>query len=162
MSYGGIQPLKSHSDQFEFFVDVDQDGTISNGDIEYVSSDFIDVPAQEILQLLVRHTPDFSDSSEAPAERYGRRWTQGTLSLVEKNRMRSSSFAIRTWELADGETVDKEAWFETTAYRENEDNEWSQYRQYNLELDPESNVNLIRNYPDFKKGTRIFQNTQLW
>jgi hypothetical protein len=137
-------------------VDTDNNGAVSSGDIEYISSDFIDVPAGHSLQLLVSHTPDFSNGYEAPDQRYGRRCAQGSLSLVEENRMRSSAFAIRTWELAANETVDKETWFFTTAYREEADYEWLLYQHYNLERDPDTNINLISHYSDYRRTMSEF------
>jgi hypothetical protein len=57
--------------------------------------------------------------------------------------------------LTENETIDKEAWFFTTAYREETDNEWLLYRDFNLERDPDTNINLIRNYPDFRRRTSV-------
>jgi hypothetical protein len=150
MSYGGILPLNGPSDKVRFFIDTNKNDIIDSTEPEYVSSDVIDIPANSNMNIIINHTPDFTDSNEAPIERWSRKFSQITLSLVELDRLRSSSFALRTWKLSADEKINEESFFQNTAYI-NADNEWNSYSHLNLEKDSDTNIRLIRNYPEFIK-----------
>jgi hypothetical protein len=150
MSYGGILPLNGPSDAVKFFIDNNKNGIVDQTDTEYNALDVISIPANSKLDILIEHTPDFASTAVSPIPRWDRNFSHVTISLVELDRLRSSSFALRTWELGPGEQINEENFFQSSAYKD-ADTEWNVYKHWNLEETPDTNIKLIRNYPEFIK-----------
>jgi hypothetical protein len=98
------------------------------------------------------HTPDFKNAFAL--ERYGRKFLQGTLSFIEVGRLRSASYAVRTWEANTKDDIDNKAqWIADTQYPNDEFDAmsyWNRYREFNQDKDIATNPKLVRNSPDFK------------
>ena len=150
MAMGGNLVLNSKEDWFRLFIDSNNNGILDDSEKnnELTPSSIINIEANTDMSFILAHTPDFTSNYQAK-EKYSRMFSQGSISFIEEGRMRSASYAVRTWQGSTDEQKTKEQWFAETQYPA-ADSAWAIYHDFNLGKDLNSNPNLLRNTPDFK------------
>lgn len=154
MSMGGVQPLSQTKENFKLYRDLNNNGLVDFDDIEMSPYSLLILSAHTDADFIIRQTVDFDNIWHGVLTRHERKFSQGTVTFQEVGRMRSASYAVRTWE-GDAEKVEENLSFIESARYPSETSEWFINRQYNNELDVDNNPNLIRNSPDFIKTIQL-------
>ncbi len=151
MSASQTLPLDHKVDYYQLYIDVNHNKSVDSEDIEVAPYSEFTVPARTNMHFIIAHKPDFTNYYHSPSTRYGKHFAQSTVTFVEKGRMRSASYATRTWEGTPEEIANKDAFFAQTNYPA-PDSLYATYAQYNQGYNTDTNPMLIRNYPDFKRA----------
>jgi len=153
MMAGGNLPLRDPSSHFRMFID-ENGNKIKDADEtqELFPAETLTLTAKTDIHLLLIHTPDF-DSGYQSKTRYGNQFAQAGVTLIEVGRMRSASYAIRTWRGTAAEIQNKESILSQRVYP-TPDSVYATEAQWNQ--DKPNNTRLIRNSPDFQMAlTRL-------
>ena len=100
MSAGDNQQMVAASDTFRVYIDSNTNGVLDAGtDIELTPNSITTLTASQELDLILTHTPDFTNQDETTDRSHGGYWG-ATAGLVfkEVGRLRSASFSLRTWQ----------------------------------------------------------------
>jgi hypothetical protein len=148
MAMGDRQHRYKDSDDFQLFIDSNANKVLDEEELSSTlipANSIFSVPAKSSQHYILVHTPNFTSGGE----RHGKKYHQGTISFVEEGRLRSASYAVRTWEATTSDDIaNKSQWISNTQYP-SENSDWNRYREFNMEKDIETNPHLIRNTPDF-------------
>jgi hypothetical protein len=150
MAMGDSQHRYKDSDDFQLFIDSNANKELDGEELSSLipANTTFTVPANTSQLYILVHTPSVTSGGE----RHGKKYHQGTISFVEEGRLRSASYAVRTWEATTSDDIaNKAQWISDTQYP-TEDSAWNRYREFNMGKDIESNPHLIRNTPDFNNA----------
>lgn len=110
----------------------------------------ITLKPDESLALIISHKPNFNSGYHTKV-RHGRKFSHGSISFLEEGRLRSASYAVRTWLGSTEDKKNKEKWFYDTQYPSFNSN-WFKHKDKNQEYMLDTNPMLLRNTPDNKKS----------
>jgi len=143
--------FKKIYDSFKVYLDTNNNNILD--DSESISpippNETITLSANQNASFIIKHTPDFSRIKDRKM-RYKKKFLHGSVSFIEVGRIRSASYAVRTWQGTSEEIKQKNAFFKMSHYP-SEESGWAKYHELNFGKDINNNPNLIRNTPDFKK-----------
>lgn len=145
MNAGEVLPFDKVLPHFVLYEDKNKNGVVdSNEQAPFVPGEFIRLTAQTGKSFIAAHRPDFS-SNDQTYMRYNRTFAQGTIMFLEKDRMRSASYAVRTWQGSKEDLAIKDELLADMVYPA-PDSHYALLAEYN---EAPSNPRLIRNSPDF-------------
>ena len=146
MVAGWNLPMTKISSHFKLYEDVNLDGKLDLWDVELSPYSNITLNANVDKKFLILHSPDFNNWNQS-LERYGRKFSHGWVTFQEIWRLRSASYAVRTWQGTEEELLYKDNLISQMVYPSSE----SDYiKQAERNQDKPNNPRLIRNTPDFK------------
>lgn len=151
IAMGGAQPLSSPFAGISLIEDLNNNGKIDAGEPVINPYDTITFKANTNYHFIIKHSVDFTNSYYGVLTAHNRKFAQASLSFIELNRLRSASYAIRTWEGNETTKGDKIKFFNATQYP-SDTSAWYKYKQFNADFNPSTNPNLLRNTPDFKRA----------
>ena len=151
MAMGSNLLLNKETPAFKLYEDKNNNGILEeNESLASIRPDsLITLKAKENKSFILAHTPDFQSNYQS-FQRHGKNVSQGSISFIEEGRMRSASYAVRTWQGSIEDQKSKNEWFKSTQYPST-NSEWAIYHDYNLGKNLSSNPDLLRNTPDFIK-----------
>lgn len=147
LNSGSVQPFTGSNASFMLYEDTNANGVLDVGESEVIPYSTLNLSANTNKSFILKHTVDFS-AEQYVFLRHGKNMKQATFSIQEVDTLRSASFAVRTWEGDATAQTTKEAFF-TSARYPSATSEWYLNRQYNAELNPSTNPNLVRNTRDY-------------
>jgi hypothetical protein len=151
VAMGGAQPLANPSPGISVIEDLNNNGKIDSGEPTINPYATITLKANTNYHFIIKHAIDFTNFYDGVLKSHNRNFGQATVSFIQLNRLRSASYAIRTWEGNETSKGEKIKFFDSARYP-SDSSAWYTYKQFNADFNPSTNPNLIRNTPDFVKA----------
>ncbi len=146
MVAGGNLAMNAPSDHFKVFIDANSNGVLDAGETNEIEpNEVITLTANTDFDLIIAHTPNFGSSYET-RQRYDTTFAQAGITLKEVNRMRMTTYSVRTWQGSAADVSNKETLLSQRVYPAL-DSEYAVYAEYNH--DKPNNNRLVRNSPDY-------------
>lgn len=154
--YKNAAQTETRDRTFKVYIDANNNKTLDDDELPsaLLPNDLITLQPNINTSFIIEHRPDFSRFNDNK-KLYDKRYFHGSISFIEDGRLRSTGYAVRTWEGSSADIASKEQFFEQSKYA-SADSDWAVYHDFNLGKNVESNPHLLRNTPDFKN---IFNKT---
>lgn len=149
---GNNLAVERSSGVISLFVDANNNKKLDSGEVEIKANQLITLKGNQNMSFIARHTPDFSHQYVYTVN--GLKGAFASINFKENGRMRSTGYAIRTWQLSAEELAQKDSILKGLYYH-SADSLYKLNAQWNHQK--ANNYRLIRNSPDFVQALNSLQ-----